>query len=382
MGRPLRIVFASPAYWPATAFGGPIPVLQALALELTALGHRVDVVTTTLMAIGEVPARRSRTEEVDGTTVRYLGTPLRFRWFGAAPSLSGVLGTLPRPDVVHVFGYRDWISTVTARWCRRNGVPYVFEPLGMFQPKLRKVALKQALDATVYRAVPRGAALAIGTSERERQELEEVVPPERVVVRPNGFPTPYDPPPRPGPLRSRLGLDATAPLVLAVGRVARGKGLEHLIPAVASLDGVQLAIAGPDDGHGLLPELLALRDRLGVAGRVHLLGAVASPRDLYGDADVFALPSAHENFGMVAAEAAAAGTPSVLSDRCGVAEVMRDRGALVVPYGESALREALARLLGDGELRAQLGQGGREVASELSWQNVARLQAEIYERVV
>jgi glycosyltransferase involved in cell wall biosynthesis len=183
-------------------------------------------------------------------------------------------------------------------------------------------------------------------------------------------------------LRSRLGLDATAPLVLAVGRVARGKGLEHIIPAVASLDGVQLAIAGPDDGHGLLPELLALRDRLGVAGRVHLLGAVASPRDLYGDADVFALPSAHENFGMVAAEAAAAGTPSVLSDRCGVAEFMRDRGALVVPYAETALKEALARLLGDGDLRTQLAQGGREVARELSWQNVARLQAEIYERVV
>ena len=82
MGRPLRIVFATPAYWPATAFGGPIPVLRALALELTALGHRVDVVTTTLTAIGERPARSSRTDEVDGATVRYLGTPLRFRWFG------------------------------------------------------------------------------------------------------------------------------------------------------------------------------------------------------------------------------------------------------------------------------------------------------------
>ena len=68
---------------------------------------------------------------------------------------------------------------------------------------------------------------------------------------------------------------------------------------------------------------------------MHLLGAVESPLDLYGDADVFALPSAHENFGMVAAEAAAAGTASVVSDRCGVAEVVRDRGALVVPYGEA-----------------------------------------------
>ena len=382
MGRQLRIVFAAPAYWPATAFGGPVPVLRSLARELSVLGHRVDVLTTTLTGIGEQPARTSRTDEVDGATVRYLGTPLRFRWFGVTPSLRRVLGSLPRPDVVHVFGYRDWVSTVTARWCRANGVPYVFEPLGMFAPKLRKVALKHALDSTLYRAVPRGAALAIVASERERQELEAVVPPERVVVRPNGFPAPYDPPPRPGPLRSRLGLDATVPLVLSVGRVARGKGLEHLVPAVASLDGVQLAIAGPDDRHGLLPELLALRDRLGAGGRVHMLGAVEFPLELYGDADVLALPSAHENFGMVAAEAAAAGTASVVSDRCGVAEVMRDRGALVIPYGEAPLRAALARLLGDAGLRAQLGRGGRQVARELSWPNIVRLQAEIYECVV
>ena len=382
MGRQLRIVFAAPAYWPATAFGGPVPVLRSLARELTMLGHRVDVVTTTLTAIGAQPARTSHTDEVDGATVRYLGTPLRFRWFGVTPSLGRVLGSLPRPDVVHVFGFRDWVSTVTARWCRVNGVPYVFEPLGMFRPKLRKVALKWALDGTLYRTVPRGAALTIGASERERQELEAVVPPERVVVRPNGFPIPYEPPPRPGPLRSRLGLDANVPLVLSVGRLARGKGLEHLIPAVASLDGVQLAIAGPDEGHGLRPELLALRDRLGAGGRIHLLGAVESPLDLYGDADVFALPSAHENFGMVAAEAAAAGTASVVSDRCGVAEVLRERGALVIPYGEVALKDALARLLGDAGLRTQLGRGGREVARELSWPNVARLQAEIYERVV
>ena len=83
MGRQLRIVFAAPAYWPATAFGGPVPVLRALARELTALGHSVDVVTTTLTAIGERPVRTSRTDKVDGATVRYLGTPVRFRWFGS-----------------------------------------------------------------------------------------------------------------------------------------------------------------------------------------------------------------------------------------------------------------------------------------------------------
>ena len=226
-----------------------------------------------------------------------------------------------------------------------------------------------------------GRRSPIGASEREREELTAVVPRERIAVRPNGFPDPFTPPPRPGPLRQRLGLDAAEPLVLSVGRVARGKGLEHLVAAVAELDGVQLAIVGPDDGHGLTAELNHLRERLGVASRVHLLGPVESPLDLYGDADVHALSSAHENFGMVAAEAAAAGTASIVTDRCGVAEVLRDRAALVIPYGAEPLREALGRLLADKAQRERLGRGGIEVAAELSWANVARLQAELYERV-
>jgi glycosyltransferase involved in cell wall biosynthesis len=381
MGRKLHIVFAAPAYWPATAFGGPVPVMRALALGLTALGHQVDVLTTTLTGIGERPSRILRTAAVDGASVRYLGTPLRFRWFGVTPSLGRELERLPRPDVIHVFGFRDYVSTVTAAWCLRRGVPYLFEPLGMFRPKLRKVAMKQALDRTLYRGVPRGAALAVAASERERRELAAVLPAERIAVRPNGFPEPYDPPARPGPLRTELGLDATEPLVLSVGRIARGKGLEHLVAAVARLERVRLALAGPDDGHGLLPHLVQIRDRLGATDRIHLLGPVDNPFALYGDADVLALPSAHENFGMVAAEAAAAGTPSVVSDRCGVAELLRDRGSLVVPYGEAPLRQAVDRILTDDSLRAALGRGGRDVAREHSWTRIAALQAELYERV-
>jgi glycosyltransferase involved in cell wall biosynthesis len=381
MGRPLHIVFAAPAYWPATQFGGPIPVMRALAGELSGLGHRVDVVTTTLTSVRDRPARRSSTAELDGATVQYLGTPLRYRWFGVTPTLQRQLTALPRPDVVHVFGFRDYVSTVTARWCRRHGVPYVLEPLGMFRPKLRKVLLKRTLDDTLYRAVPRGAALAIAASEVERRELSAVLTPDRIAVRPNGFPPPQEPAARPGRLRRRLGLGPDEPLVLSVGRIARGKGLEQLVAAVSRLDGVQLAVVGPDDGHGLSSELVRLRDRLGSADRVHLLGPVDSALDLYGDADVFALASAHENFGMVAAEAAAAGTAGVITNRCGVAELLRDRGALVIDYDEGSLHAALARLLADNSLREELGRGGRAAAAELSWSNVARLQAEIYERI-
>jgi glycosyltransferase involved in cell wall biosynthesis len=358
--------------------------MRKLATGLQARGHSVEVLTTSLVELEAAGARVTRREAVDGVRVHYLATPVRYRWMGIAPSAGRELAHLPRPDVVHIFGFRDFVGTVAARWARGAGVPYVVEGLGMVLPKLRKVRLKRFLDASIYRQVLSGAALLVAASPRERDEYLTVgADPLRISVRPNGFPAPLEPVERPGPLRRKLGLDAPAPLVLAAGRVARGKGLELLVRSLPGLD-AHLAIVGPDDRHGMTSELLRIRDELALTDRVHLLGSWSDgelPLDVYADADVHALASAHENFGMVVAEAAAAGTASVVSDRCGVAEFVRDRAALVVPPSLGAIQAALRELLGDDELRARLGAGGRQLARELSWERVAGLQEELYERV-
>ena len=162
----VRIVFAAPAWSPSHAFGGPVVAAGELVRRLVARGHEVEVLTTTIVDLEERPAVRSSTGIVDGATVRYLGTPLRYRWMGLTPSLPLALARLRRPDVVHVFGFRDPITTGTAAWCRIRRVPYVFEPLGMFEPRLRKVLLKRALDGTLYRGVARGAAAVVVASPR------------------------------------------------------------------------------------------------------------------------------------------------------------------------------------------------------------------------
>jgi glycosyltransferase involved in cell wall biosynthesis len=380
----LRILFVAPAYWPALAFGGPISKLRELAQGLAERGHTVDVVTTSLVDLRERPPSSTRREVVDGAEVHYLGTPWRYRWMGIAPSTRRELDRLPRPDVLHVFGFRDFVGTVATRWARRGGVPYVFEGLGMVRPKLRKVALKRGLDATVYRSVLAGATLLVAASAREREEyLGAGARPERVEIRPNGFPAVKDVPAT-GLLRSRVGLDSSAPLVLSVGRVARGKGLDLLVRSLSSLPGVHAAIVGPDDGHGMTAELTGLSASLGVADRVHLLGPVARDElpGVYVDADVVVLASAHESFGMSAAEAAALGVPVVVSDRCGIAELLRDGGGEVVGYDADELRGALQRVLADQPLREALGEGGRTVAAKWSWGHVVELQEQLYEKAL
>ncbi len=65
-GAALRILFAAPAWWPAAAFGGPIPVTRELSERLAAHGHGVSVVTTTLVDLHT----RAGTEHADGDARR------------------------------------------------------------------------------------------------------------------------------------------------------------------------------------------------------------------------------------------------------------------------------------------------------------------------
>ena len=342
-----------------------------LVRRLVARGHHVDVITTTIVDLHSGPALRSSLRVVDGATVHYLATPLRYRWMGITPTLPVTLARLPRPDVVHVFGFRDVVTTGTAAWCRVARVPYVFEPLGMFEPRLRKVALKRALDASLYRGVARGAAAVVVASQHERDGVVACgVPLEKVHVRGNGFPEPFDE--RDGDLRERLGIPAGASIVLYVGRIAAGKGIEMLAEAAREIPDVHVVVSGPDDRHGVSLD----------PARVHQLPMTDDPpRALYPQADVFVLASAGESFGMVAAEAAAAGTPVIVSDRCGVAEFFDEGEALVVPYERDAVVAAIRRVLSDSALREQLARGGVEAARRTSWDRVADVQEQIYRAV-
>jgi glycosyltransferase involved in cell wall biosynthesis len=349
-----------------------VAAAEELVRRLVARGHEVEVLTTTIVDLQQRPSPRSSTAIVDGASVRYLGTPLRYRWMGITPSLPVELARLKRPDVVHVFGFRDPITTGVAAWARVMRVPYVFEPLGMFQPRLRKVALKRALDSTLYRGVAGGAAVIVAASGRERDDIVACgVAPEKVRVRGNGFPVPHDEPAT-GDLRSELGIPAGAPIVLYVGRIAAGKGIDHLLAALHELPDAHLVIAGPDDRHGVATG----------AERAHRLPPTDEPpRRLYPQADVFVLASAGESFGMVAAEAAAAGTPVIVSDRCGIASFFEDGEALVVPYDRDAVVAAIRRVLSDDVLRRQLARGGPAAARRTSWDRVTDVQEQIYRDV-
>jgi glycosyltransferase involved in cell wall biosynthesis len=165
------------------------------------------------------------------------------------------------------------------------------------------------------------------------------------------------------------------PYVLSVGSLEPGKNRSRLIRAMARLraEGFphRLVIIGQPawkhEAEQRLPE------ELGIEDGVHVLGYVAGEDlpALYCAADVCALPSLYEGFGLPVLEAMACGTPVLTSDVSATAEVAGDAAVLVDPLSVDAITDGLRRLLRDGGLRSELARRGRERAGEFSWKRAA-----------
>ena len=164
-----------------------------------------------------------------------------------------------------------------------------------------------------------------------------------------------------GKLRAELGLDSATPLVGAVGRLVPIKRLEVLVDAVATLDGVHLALVGDGEERARL----AGRARsAGIDDRFHITGWWGDVAGAMADLDVVALTSANEGTPVALIEAQAAGRPVVATDVGGVRHVVTDgRDGLLVPAGSpAAVASALSLVLADRALATRLGENGRSSA--------------------
>jgi glycosyltransferase involved in cell wall biosynthesis len=156
-----------------------------------------------------------------------------------------------------------------------------------------------------------------------------------------------------------------APRVLAVGRLVTDKNFHGLLGAFASagaaLHGAELHIHGVGP---LEPELRELARRLGVPATFHGFSTTAEMADAYASADVFALVSTFEPFGVAIREAMAAGLPLLCSRRVGAVDDLAFDGhnaLLIDPEDVGSIAQSLARLCGDRHLRARLAAGSREL---------------------
>ncbi len=163
--------------------------------------------------------------------------------------------------------------------------------------------------------------------------------------------------------------------ILFIGRFESRKGAIYLLKAFRLLRkrgyNCRLLMAGTGPQEREIRRYIATRRLTGV----ELLGRVSDDDKAryFATADVFVSPATgRESFGIVLLEAMAAGTPIVCSDIHGYKGVVRrgEQALLVPPRDVKSLTEALARVLGDAELRARMAAAGLERAPQFSWESI------------
>jgi glycosyltransferase involved in cell wall biosynthesis len=396
----MRILNVTETYAPFLEFGGPPVKVRALAAGLVQRGHQVTVLTADwgLEKRGQsqeekITMERSpfgwRRRENDVVAI-YLPTWLRYRRVSWNPAVKRYCRVwLEKFDIVHIFGLYDLLGPAVAAACRKHGIPYLVEPIGMFMPIVRSLWLKRLYHRVLGRPMLAGATRLVATSEQEIEELVAGgIARPKIVMRRNGVEAPEKWPER-GAFRKRLGISAETKLVLFLGRLSLKKSPDLLLRAFAEAQKhtakVPLAVvfAGPDEG-GVKMKLEQLATQLGIQANVQFAGPVFGEDKwaAYRDANVFVLPSQNENFGNTAAEAVAAGTPVIVTDQCGIAPLLANEAGLVVSHDSGALSKALVRVLGDSELRGHLKAGCAKVTLRLGWENPIRDMEELYVRCV
>jgi glycosyltransferase involved in cell wall biosynthesis len=347
----VRVLVVS-GIWPPDV-GGPASHAPDVAAFLRERGHRVEVVITASAA----PAHEAYPVHAVSRSlpkgVIHMRTGLEIARRAAHADVVYTTGMFGRSSLGAALVRRPYVVKLTAdpafERARRRGI--VGGDVDEFQHGAGGAAvrvLRVARDAEL-----KHAAHVFTPSEYLRElALAWGVDSARVSVLPN--PTPPLPVLAPR-AELRRGFGLTGPTLAFAGRLTAQKSLRVALEALASVDGVELLIAGEGDARETLERDVA---ELGLAERVRFLGALPRARviELFAAADASILSSTWENFPHAVVEALAVGTPVLATAAGGVGEVVHDgENGLLVPLGDSAaLGAAVRRYFGDEELRRRL----------------------------
>ena len=184
--------------------------------------------------------------------------------------------------------------------------------------------------------------------------------------------------------RHSLGLPEQGTGLLLVGNDFKKKGLPALLRALVDMPQADwLAVVGQSRQ---LPQMQEMARALGLAQRIHFVGARSDMDPVYRAADVLVHPTVEDSYAMVVLEAMAFGLPVVVSGPqfCGIAAHLRhgvDAWLVNDPYSETLLREAVVTVLDDAVLRQSMATHGYAFAQRAQWDGVAQAHAAIFMRL-
>jgi glycosyltransferase involved in cell wall biosynthesis len=362
--------------------GGSAEVPFQLSKALVKNGQDVTIYTSNLGMDESVL--------LPGVTINAFKTSFNTAGFNITPDMIGkARDNFKNFDVIHLHNYRTFQNIVAYHYAKKYRIPYVLQAHGSLTTFFQKAILKRAFDVLWGHCILGDAARVIALNEMEAAQCRSLgVHNDKIEIVPNGIDlVEFEHLPPRGVFRKRYAIDDNLQIVLFLGRLNRIKGLDLLVRAFAGSlkesGNVKLVIVGPDDG--FRPTLEALVRELSIEKEVLFTGPLYGAERLsaYVDAEVYVLSSFYDTFPLTVLEALACSIPVIVTDRCGLADFIRESAGLVVPYDKGPLKDALSKMLDNPSLRLEYGTRGRELIKEqYNWPIVASQVESIYKAVI
>ncbi len=388
----MKILHITPAYYPATYWGGPIFTVCHLNNALADIPGVELKVLTTDSAGPKVSDRLSDKQKSTPFSYEVIFT----RRIADASISPGLLKRLPElirwADVVHLTATFSFPTIPTLALCRMTGKPVVWSLRGaLLDDENRDEYNPQGLVRHLLKAgwlgicrqliPPRRVTLHV-TTEQERDAVAKIFPDAQFAIVPNGVEVPDAVPIR------EIWLPSGKLRLMFMGRLAPKKGIENLLRAVAKLKmPVSLDIYGAatvgQGGENYGKGLVKLAQELGLLDKkVRFRGLVngKAKTRAFMEADVCVIPSYSENFCIVVAEALAHGLPVVVSKRLAWTEVANRGCGLVVDNEPDSLAAAIQQI-GGMDLKKMGKRGWEWMRDGFRWDTIAGEMYGVYAEI-
>ncbi len=304
----------------------------------------------------------------------------RAQWVLGEQTLLPVLAARDGVELMHS------MASTAPLWGRFRRVVTVHDLIYARFPEAHAGLRDKGMRVLVPGAVRRSHRV-IADSQSTREDLVALlgVAAERIDVVPLGLGTVRrDAPLAEADVRARFGLGAR-PVLLSLSAKRPHKNLLALLGALAQIAPVDrpvLVIPGYPTAHEA--ELRARAEALDLASDVRFPEWVSEEEleGLWSTARAFVFPSLYEGFGLPVLEAMARGVPVASSNASSLPEVAGEAALLFEPRDETAIAQALRRVIGDESLRERLRALGLARAREFTWERTARLTLDSYGRAL
>tara|TARA_B100000959_G_scaffold220548_1_gene233112 strand:+ start:243 stop:1394 length:1152 start_codon:yes stop_codon:yes gene_type:complete len=372
-------------YFPSTRFteGGTVRAAIDFCSVLARRGHDVTWLTCDDW---DVP-QSWKDEEPNTPTIKLLGPLQKAGKRLTKDQIAKAAEVAKGMDVTHIHAMWMPSNPQMAKACDSVGTPWVLSTHGMLDDWcMEQRPLKKKLYlSTAGRIMLRGANTFLTTAEAEKSQSKKWLKHENIAVIPYIVDLdPYKEVPSPQEAIDKYGL-VDEPTVLFLSRVHEKKSIETLIDATAILNEkgypIRVFIAGTGED-AYIKSLQNRATAAGVGDLVTFLGMVVGDLklSLYAMADVFALPTQQENFGLVYPEAMLCETPAIGTKGTDIWKELEEGGAVIADRTPQAFADAIETLTSDKELLKLKGVEGRKhILKWLDTETVASQYENMYQ---